>query len=108
MLIALGVIDNSPSEMGFEGSGIVRAVGPGVSRFSVGDRVMYLGSGCFKTIHTMKAALCVKMDDSMTFEQGAALPCVYATALMALVDKADLQRGQVRSSSDLTSHIRWL
>ncbi|RYP42065.1 hypothetical protein DL767_000577 [Monosporascus sp. MG133] len=94
VLIALGVIENSPSEMGFEGSGVVRAVGPGVSRFSVGDRVMYLGSGCFKTVHTMNAALCVKMDDSMTFEQGAALPCVYATALMALVDKADLRHGQ--------------
>lgn len=96
----MGVIDNSPGEMGFEGSGVVRAVGPGVSRFSVGDRVMYLGSGCFKTIHKMKAALCVKMDDSMTFEQGAALPCVYATACMALVDKADLQEGQVRKPND--------
>lgn len=81
---------------------MVRAVGPGVSRVSVGDRVMYLGSGCFKTMHTMNAALCVKMDDTMTFEQGAALPCVYATALMALVDKANLQQGQVRSPSDLS------
>ncbi|KAL2751982.1 hypothetical protein ACRALDRAFT_1045166, partial [Sodiomyces alcalophilus JCM 7366] len=94
VLIALGLIENSPSEMGFEGSGVVRAVGPGVSQFSVGDRVMYLGSGCFKTFHAMDASLCVKMDDSMSFEQGAALPCVYATALMALVDKAHLQRGQ--------------
>ncbi|EFY94490.2 polyketide synthase [Metarhizium robertsii ARSEF 23] len=94
VLIALGIIENGPSEMGFEGSGVVRAVGPGDSRFSVGDHVMYLGSGCFKTIHTVNAALCVKMDDSMTFEQGAALPCVYTTALMALVDKADLKCGQ--------------
>ncbi|QLI74092.1 Highly reducing polyketide synthase gloL [Metarhizium brunneum] len=93
-LIALGIIGNSPSEMGFEGSGVVRAVGPGVFRFSVGGDVMYLGSGCFKTIHTVNAALCVKMDDSMSFEQGAALPCVYTTALMALVDKADLKCGQ--------------
>ncbi|KAF5121795.1 Highly reducing polyketide synthase gloL [Metarhizium anisopliae] len=95
VLIALGIIENSPSEMGFEGSGVVRAVGPGVSRFSISDHVMYLGSGCFKTIHTVNAALRVKMDDSMSFEQGAALPCVYTTALMALVDKADLKCGQV-------------
>ncbi|KAH9986166.1 KR domain-containing protein [Xylariaceae sp. FL0662B] len=94
VLIALGVLENSPTEMGFEGSGIVRAIGPGVSRFSVGDRVMYLGSSCFTTFHTMKEALCVKMENSMSFEQAAAMPCVYATALMALVDKGNLQKGQ--------------
>ncbi|KAB8228301.1 type I polyketide synthase [Aspergillus alliaceus] len=94
VLIALGVLENSPNEMGFEGSGVVRAVGPGVSRFTVGDRVMYLRTGCFKTSCTMNEALCVKMDDSMTFEQGAALPCVYATVITALVDKANLQCGQ--------------
>lgn len=94
VLIALGVLENSPAEMGFEGSGIVREVKPGASRFSVGDRVMYIGTSCFSTLHTMKEALCVKMDDSMSFEQAAAMPCVYATALMALVDKAHLQKGQ--------------
>jgi NADPH:quinone reductase-like Zn-dependent oxidoreductase len=83
--------------MGFEGSGVVRAVGPGESRFSVGDRVLYLGIGCFKTMHIVNATLCVKMDDSMTFEEGAALPCVYGTAIMGLVDKAKLKHGQVRT-----------
>lgn len=33
----------------------------------------------------------------MTFEQGAGLPCVYATATMALVDKANVRPGQVSS-----------
>lgn len=94
VLIALGVLENSPAEMGFEGSGIVRAVGPGVSRFAVGDRVMYIGSSCFTSIQAMNESLCVKMEDSMSFEQAAAMPCVYATALMALVDKANLQKGQ--------------
>lgn len=83
--------------MGFEGSGVIRATGPGVSRFSVGDRVMHLGTGCFNTTHVVKVALCVRMDDSMTFEDAAAVPLVYATALMALVDKANLHQGQVRT-----------
>ncbi|KAG6358653.1 hypothetical protein INS49_012171 [Diaporthe citri] len=94
VLIALGVLENSPAEMGFEGSGIVRKVGPGATRFSVGDRVMYIGSSCFSTQHAMKEALCVKMDDAMSFAQAAAMPCVYTTALMALVDRANLQKGQ--------------
>jgi NADPH:quinone reductase-like Zn-dependent oxidoreductase len=98
-MIAMGILDYSPAEMGFEGSGIIQAVGRGVSRLSVGDRALYMGSSCFSTYLTMKAALCVKIDDTMSYEQAAALPGVYATALMALVDKANLQRGQVRVSA---------
>lgn len=81
--------------MGFEGGGIVRKVGPGATRFSVGDRVMYIGTSCFTTQHAMKEALCIKIEDAMSFEQSAAMPCVYTTALMALVDRANLQKGQV-------------
>jgi len=94
LMIALGVLDNNTDEMGFEGSGVVRAVGPGVQRLSVGDRVMYMGSGCFSTCLTMRETLCIKIADTMSFEQAAALPGVYTTALMALVDKANLQPGQ--------------
>lgn len=92
-------MENDLSEMGFEGSGIVRAVGPGVSRFSVGDRVLYLGMGCFQTSQIMNEALCVRLDDSMTFKEGAALPLVYATAYYALVEKANLQHGQVSTTT---------
>jgi NADPH:quinone reductase-like Zn-dependent oxidoreductase len=71
------------------------ATGSGVDKLKVGDRVMYMSSGCFATHITLPQVLCVKIDDSMTFEQGAALPCVYATAAMALADKANLQPGDV-------------
>ncbi|KAI2627176.1 putative polyketide synthase [Xylaria nigripes] len=94
VLLSLGALENSPAEMGFEGSGIVRAIGPRVTRFRVGDRVMYQGSSCFTSFHVMKEALCVAIEDSMSFEQAAAMPCVYATALMALKDKAHLEKGQ--------------
>jgi NADPH:quinone reductase-like Zn-dependent oxidoreductase len=87
--------------MGLEGCGIVRAVGPEVQHLSVGDRVMYMSKGCFTTFLKMPAMLCVKMDDAMSFEQGAAVPCVYATALLALVDKANLQHGQVSDPTQL-------
>lgn len=103
MLITLGVLDNSTAELGLEGAGIVQAVGPDVHDVSVGDRVMYLSSGCFATHLTLPETLCVKMDDAMSFELGAALPCVYATAAMALIDKARLQPGQVRPLPTRTS-----
>jgi NADPH:quinone reductase-like Zn-dependent oxidoreductase len=98
LLIALGVLDNSTSEMGLEGSGIVRAVGSGVTHLSVGDRVAYMSSGCFATHKAVPAVSCVKLNTSMSFEQGAAIPCVYATTILALVDKANLREGQVGES----------
>jgi NADPH:quinone reductase-like Zn-dependent oxidoreductase len=88
--------------MGFEGSGIIRAVGPGVQNLSIGDRVLYMGSGCFSTYLTMSETLCVKIDESMSFEQAAVVPGVYTTALMALVDKANLKRGQVSQTIMVT------
>jgi hypothetical protein len=95
VLIALGVLDNSLREIGLEGCGVVTAIGSGVEDLAVGDRVIYMSSGCFATEIILPSVLCVKIDDSLTFEQGAALPCVYATATMALTDKANLQKGQV-------------
>ncbi|KAL6897583.1 polyketide synthase [Trichoderma evansii] len=94
VLIALGVLDNSTREVGLEGCGIVSEVGPGVSKVAVGDRVIYMSSGCFTTEITLSQVLCVKIDDALTFEQGSGLPSVYATAVMALDDKANLKKGQ--------------
>ncbi|OCK77276.1 putative polyketide synthase [Lepidopterella palustris CBS 459.81] len=94
VMIAMGVLNHNPAELGFEGCGIVREVGPGVDQFAVGDQVLYIGSSCLSTNLTLPAALCAKFPKSMTFEQAAALPAVYATALMGLVDKGNLQRGQ--------------
>jgi NADPH:quinone reductase-like Zn-dependent oxidoreductase len=103
--VALGVLRTSLAQMGFEGSGIVRAVGPGVQNISVGDRVLYMVSGCFSTSLTIPESLCIKIDNSMSFEQAAAVPGVYSTALMALVDKANLQKGQVSPSSVSIVHF---
>lgn len=78
-----------------EGCGVVTELGPGVKDLAIGDTVIYMSSGCFTTHITLSQALCVKIGDDLTYEQGAALPCVYATAAMALADKANLQPGQV-------------
>ncbi|KAK5991657.1 Highly reducing polyketide synthase lcsB [Cladobotryum mycophilum] len=94
VLIALGVVNGDTSGLGFEGCGIVIEVGPDVQNVSVGDKVIYLWSGCFTTHLTLPQASCIKTDDSLAFEQLAAMPSVYATAALALVDKANLQSGQ--------------
>ncbi|KAL9086197.1 MAG: hypothetical protein Q9165_007262 [Trypethelium subeluteriae] len=94
VMIAMGILNDNPAEMGFEGSGIVRELGPGVRHLVVGDRVLYIAHSCLSTNLTLPAVLCVKFPESMSFEEAAALPIVYATALMGLVDKGNLQWGQ--------------
>ncbi|RAH79597.1 putative polyketide synthase [Aspergillus japonicus CBS 114.51] len=94
VLIASGALDKCTSLLGLEGAGIVHAIGPDVRHVSVGDHVINMGTGCFTTYLTLDESCCVKVKRSMSFEQAAALPCVYATSAMALVEKANLQRGQ--------------
>lgn len=107
VLIALGVLESGSSELGLEGSGVVEAIGQNVSDITVGDHVIYMAPGCFSTHMALPATACVTVDRGMSFEQAAGLPCVYATAAMALMDKACLQRGQV-GHPDLMSTMKCL
>ena len=64
-----------PSGLGFEGAGIVAAVGAGVTHVAVGDRVAYGQGplGAYSTVRTMPALQVVRLPDSISFEQGAAM-----------------------------------
>ncbi|KAJ5106839.1 hypothetical protein N7456_003514 [Penicillium angulare] len=94
VLISLGVISISASDMGLEGAGVIEAIGPDVNNLAVGDRVLYMSTGCFSTSFTLPEKLCIRLNDDMSFVTAASLPCVYGTAIMALIDKANLQPGQ--------------
>lgn len=91
----MGVMDDSPTELGLEGSGVVQAIGPGIKHLKVGDRVMFMSSGCFTTYKTLTEVECVKLDATLSFEEAAALPCVYGTVILALLEKGNLRKGQV-------------
>lgn len=95
VLISLGALEVSTGLLGFEGAGTVVEVGSDVRSLKVSDRVFYLDVGCYATEMILLESSCVRLPDTLTFEQGAAIPCVYATAIMALVDKADLGPRQV-------------
>ncbi|KAJ5279261.1 hypothetical protein N7478_004633 [Penicillium angulare] len=94
VLISLGVISIGASDMGLEGAGIIEAIGPNVNNLAVGDRVLYMSTGCFSTSFTLSEKLCIRLSNDMSFVKAASLPCVYGTAIMALIDKANLQPGQ--------------
>jgi NADPH2:quinone reductase len=61
--------------LGTEGAGVVEAVGSDVTRFKAGDRVAYgtgpLGS--YGDLHTLPEAHLVKLPESISYEQAAAI-----------------------------------
>ncbi|MBF8744554.1 NADPH:quinone reductase [Pseudomonas monteilii] len=62
-----------PSGLGTEGAGVVEAVGEGVTRLKVGDRVAY-GTGplgAYSEVHTLPEANLVKLPEHISFEQAA-------------------------------------
>jgi len=64
-----------PHGLGFEGAGVVDAVGSGVKLFKAGDRVAYPQGplGAYAELRTMPVATVVKLPKQISFEQGAAV-----------------------------------
>uniref|UniRef100_A0AAU2JVZ7 SDR family NAD(P)-dependent oxidoreductase n=1 Tax=Streptomyces sp. NBC_00049 TaxID=2903617 RepID=A0AAU2JVZ7_9ACTN len=80
--------------MGGEAAGVVLETGPGVERFSVGDRVMGIVEGGFGPMTVTDARLLTKLPDGWTFAQGASVSMVFLTAFYALVDLAAVRPGE--------------
>lgn len=84
-----------PCIVGYEGAGIVSAIGPGVSSPGVGARVLFLarfGAHASQVVVPVEQAL--EMPESMSFEEGAALPVNYLTAHHMLFRVARVQGGE--------------
>lgn len=64
-----------PATPGLEGAGIVEAIGEGVTEVAVGDRVAYAGlpPGAYAEVRRMPAHRMVKLPESISTRQGAAM-----------------------------------
>jgi len=84
-----------PYAAGFEIAGEIDAIGPGVAKWKVGDRVMGLcETGGYSDFVVTNAEALLEIPASLGFNEGAAVPCQYLTAYHALFTLANLQRGQ--------------
>jgi NADPH2:quinone reductase len=84
-----------PFTPGGELAGVVRAVGAEVSGIRVGDRVLSSGStGGFAELAAVDARSVQVLPDSMSFDEGAALPVIYPTSYAGLVYRGDLRPGE--------------
>lgn len=88
-----------PSRLGYEASGIVEAVGPGVKDFVVGDVVSTIPStsqgkwGVYGEVATVPMKFVVKYPSSLSFNEAAAVWMQYMTAYGALIDIAHIKKG---------------
>ena len=84
-----------PFSPGAEVAGIVREVGEGVERFSVGDRVSaLLEYGGFASTVAAPQERVFAMPPRMTVEEAAAMGIVYQTSYVGLVHRAKLREGE--------------
>jgi NADPH2:quinone reductase len=80
---------------GSEAAGIIHAIGAGVSRVAVGDRVMTnVDSGALAEFNLVPDICCHKIPDQMSFEQAATLITSYTTSYGALTLRAKLQANE--------------
>ena len=83
-----------PFTSGNEGAGEVIAVGPGVTDIKVGDRIGYVvGLGGYAQERLMPAERAVKLPDSITYEQAAAMMLKGMTAQYLLRRTYNVKKG---------------
>lgn len=88
----------APFTLGHDLAGVVSSIGSGVTRFSVGDEVYARPRD--GRIGTFADRIAVHEDDlaikpaSLSMAEAASVPLVALTAWQALVERANLQRGQ--------------
>jgi NADPH2:quinone reductase len=85
-----------PSGLGTEGAGEVEAVGAAVSHLKPGDRVAYATGplGSYSELHVLPAEKLVKIPDSISFEQAAAVMLKGLTTQYLLRQTYDLKSGE--------------
>lgn len=91
----------TPAVLGEDVAGAVAAVGAGVTRFAVGDRVVgyavgmergrrHVAEGGFQRFTVLRAALAAPIPDTMSFERASVLPLGVSTAASAMFQSDQL------------------
>jgi len=94
-----GVLGHPPVVLGWDVAGVVDALGTGVTRFGLGDRVLGMPrfphqAGGYAEFVTGPSRHFARIPDGVGFEQAAALPLAGLTAWQCLVDVAQVRPGQ--------------
>ncbi|KAK2756138.1 Type I Iterative PKS [Arachnomyces sp. PD_36] len=93
MMVAMGLV-GSKDELGLEGSGVIRRVGPGVNGLQCGDRVALMHCGLLATRIVAAQQSCLKLPETLSLEDSASMLSVYVTAIYSIVHAGMLKEGQ--------------
>ncbi|MEU8878115.1 type I polyketide synthase [Streptomyces javensis] len=94
VLVALDVVPGGDRPAGGEAAGVVTEVGPGVTGFSVGDRVMGLVTGAYAgPVAVADHRTLMPLPTGWTYAQGAAAPVAFLTAYYGLTDLGGVRPG---------------
>jgi NADPH:quinone reductase-like Zn-dependent oxidoreductase len=93
-MMSLGMLQGK-SDIGLEGSGVVRRVGSNVSHVHEGDQVVFLATPAFSTRVVVPGALVVVLPAELPLDQAATIGCAYTTAAYCLLNVGRLQKDQV-------------
>lgn len=87
--------EGSPQDiLGLEVSGIIDAIGEGVDRWQVGDRVCaLLAGGGYAEYVTVSAMQCLPIPDGLSFGDAASLPETFFTVWSNVFDRAGFRAG---------------
>ena len=91
--------------LGYDASGVVRAVGPEVTLFKAGDKVWYAGSiarpGTNSELHLVDERIVGRMPQTLNFAEAAALPLTSITAWEMLFDRLGIVPGKAPTNKTL-------
>ena len=91
--------------LGWDATGIVKAVGSEVSLFQPGDRVFYAGAidraGANSELHLVDERIVGHMPNSLSFAEAAALPLTAITAWELLFERLQVGEGQASQGQSL-------
>lgn len=105
-----------PTILGSDASGVVTAVGPGVTKFKIGDRVAgYAASiynkkpdhGAWQTYTLLREIATMRIPESVSFEEGSTFPMAFATAAVALFANLELPRPTDSIKREETGILIW-
>lgn len=101
VMYALGLLSDEAIENGFSGpamglefAGTVNAVGPGVTDFRPGEKVVGFGSASFSTKMITGAETLAHLPAGISFEAAATIPTTFFTVYYALKHLARLEPGE--------------
>lgn len=90
---------------GLEFAGEVSAVGAGVTRHAVGDRVMAMDASAYAEVACVDERLAVRLPEGLDWHAGAAIPVAFLTAHDALCTNGRFAAGQAVLVAGCTSGV---